>query len=555
MKKIYSILLGAAFVASSSIVSAQQLPNGDFENWKGSCGTSEAFTKQSSKMVSEFRQRPGDEPADWNGSSVNQLAGTVSATGTLISQVNGVEGSCVQMKNVKVGVKIFTMVIGAPAPGFITFGTPWVYAITDVAKCDGGTYGGVAFSNTPDAITGQYKRTDSNNEESHIIAYLWNGTFKSCVGQKDAPYSEWVREDVDRTILGKNDADVYSVSGDGKLVASCDYTFTTTNSDWQTITVPLTYDEKAGAPTKMNVIVSGGDYWTRGNVTENTTLLADNVRFAYYSRLNDIKVGGVSVDGFASDVYSYKMSGTTLPDESEIEVSLMGRSAQYSVAVDADAATITISVTNDGEDVDNVAEHTYVLQYEKEQVDDNASIQYEGKLVIDMMGAVLTPDGGQDAKVYITPKTSTTCDFKLPDFTLDLSTIGLGDVLNLGDIYLTGVSITKNSDGTTSYSGYAQNMLLAEGTLSADVVLSGTVDGDSNAVMDIDVIWHSEDSGDIPIDVTFNGSESTSVIDGIYTAPSNSVPEYYNLQGVKVSNPENGVFIRVQGGKATKVVK
>ena len=30
--------------------------------------------------------------------------------------------------------------------------------------------------------------------------------------------------------------------------------------------------------------------------------------------------------------------------------------------------------------------------------------------------------------------------------------------------------------------------------------------------------------------------------------------EYYNLQGVKVNNPENGVFIKKQGGKATKVV-
>lgn len=30
--------------------------------------------------------------------------------------------------------------------------------------------------------------------------------------------------------------------------------------------------------------------------------------------------------------------------------------------------------------------------------------------------------------------------------------------------------------------------------------------------------------------------------------------EYYNLQGVKVANPENGVFIRRQGEKATKVV-
>ena len=30
--------------------------------------------------------------------------------------------------------------------------------------------------------------------------------------------------------------------------------------------------------------------------------------------------------------------------------------------------------------------------------------------------------------------------------------------------------------------------------------------------------------------------------------------EYYNLQGVKVENPSNGIFIKKQGTKATKVV-
>ena len=30
--------------------------------------------------------------------------------------------------------------------------------------------------------------------------------------------------------------------------------------------------------------------------------------------------------------------------------------------------------------------------------------------------------------------------------------------------------------------------------------------------------------------------------------------EYYNLQGVKVENPEKGIFIKKQGNKTTKVV-
>ena len=29
--------------------------------------------------------------------------------------------------------------------------------------------------------------------------------------------------------------------------------------------------------------------------------------------------------------------------------------------------------------------------------------------------------------------------------------------------------------------------------------------------------------------------------------------EYYNLQGVKVENPSNGIYIKVQGKKSTKV--
>ena len=37
-------------------------------------------------------------------------------------------------------------------------------------------------------------------------------------------------------------------------------------------------------------------------------------------------------------------------------------------------------------------------------------------------------------------------------------------------------------------------------------------------------------------------------------ADADEVPVYYNMQGVRVANPENGVFIEVKGNKATKVV-
>lgn len=48
-------------------------------------------------------------------------------------------------------------------------------------------------------------------------------------------------------------------------------------------------------------------------------------------------------------------------------------------------------------------------------------------------------------------------------------------------------------------------------------------------------------------------ASSTSGIEAITLDNDNKV-EYYNLQGVRVENPENGLFIRRQGNKATKVL-
>ena len=45
----------------------------------------------------------------------------------------------------------------------------------------------------------------------------------------------------------------------------------------------------------------------------------------------------------------------------------------------------------------------------------------------------------------------------------------------------------------------------------------------------------------------FSGIEDT-FVDGIEEA------EYYNLQGVRVVNPERGLYIKRQGGKTTKVI-
>ena len=46
--------------------------------------------------------------------------------------------------------------------------------------------------------------------------------------------------------------------------------------------------------------------------------------------------------------------------------------------------------------------------------------------------------------------------------------------------------------------------------------------------------------------------DTTSAVEGIEIEDANAPVEYYNLQGVKVANPSNGIFIKVQGNKASK---
>lgn len=53
--------------------------------------------------------------------------------------------------------------------------------------------------------------------------------------------------------------------------------------------------------------------------------------------------------------------------------------------------------------------------------------------------------------------------------------------------------------------------------------------------------------------VTLTGS-STGIVD-VITDNASAEPVYYNLQGVKVENPTQGIFIEVRGSKAIKVVK
>ena len=479
-----------------NVASAQQLPNGDFDEWKTAMGQTYYMGQFSNGYQDRPSQNGVTEPSGWNGSNVRQSIATGYFVGKEVDETGNV---FVQLTNAFVGMFGF----GDNAPGFITFATPWVYASMKTEICDGGAFGGVNFSYKPDAIKGKFKYAKGEGEEpeaSHVIAYLWNGTFTSDIGSKDGTTTE-SRNDVDRAIMGSQNAG--TVSGNGKLVAKCDYKITSTNGTWQEIVVPLIYEEGAGEPTKMNVIISAADYWTRSNIKAGTTLSADDVDFVYYSTLTGLEVGGAAVRDFAANKYAYDMGVVTaLPAAESISAVAKSPRANVEVTVDEAAWQVRIVVTNQGGmDLDGETSHTYTLQYTK-------ATEYAGYLNIDMAGMPLTYNA--DATVEIVDYKDGTCDFTLPDFKLNGSE-------SLGNITVPEATMTEDASGVKTFEGLVPEMSLMFGEIEikARVELNGTIDAEGKADFDVDVAWLNGGS-EIPIAVTFTSSMVIEELGGYY---------------------------------------
>ena len=490
---------------------AQQLPNVGFDSWKTTCGKTLSVPK-------DFRQRPGVEPSDWNGSNVNQKVSifTKSEPGLVTQQTEG-NNKYLQLKNIFVGVST----IGSVAPGFVNFGTPWVYASATIEKCDGGTFGGQSFGYKPDAIKGKYKRADSdeegnpiyNDESSHIIVYLWNGTYKSFIGSTDLKTKE-EKENVDRAVLGKTTG-----SASGKLVASCDKAFSSTaNKDWETIVVPLDYVANAGNPTMMNVIISAGDYWNRGNLKGGTTLLVDDVDFVYYSTLTSLTVGGETI-ALQDGVYNYNLKTDMPSSKKDVVAVCKSQFADADVTIDNVNKQIKIVVTNQGgKDTDGATSHTYTLQYP-------VKTTYQGYLNVKMGYGYLAGNDAHD--INITDYNDGTCDFVLPDLTV---------LMPLGDIEIKNMNVTTDASGLKTYRGVENNKKLMNGAITANVRVNGTIDAKGTVNMDVDVDWlNGEDV--IPIKVKFTSSELSEAVDGYYFIVKEDKSNTYGWATIKENQP------------------
>jgi hypothetical protein len=121
----------------------------------------------------------------------------------------------------------------------------------------------------------------------------------------------------------------------------------------------------------------------------------------------------------------------------------------------------------------------------------------------------------------------------------------------------------KTATASNQYLAYAQDsagtmypyfMVNADG--DAEVV--GTIAGDNNNEVHITewyILYNEEMYGpyeDTVIVAPFSLIDGSGV--SAVAIDSDAAPVYYNMQGAKIANPEKGIYIKLQGDKATKVV-
>lgn len=466
------ILLTALLAAGGLTASAQYLPNGDFQQWKTTCGKSDQTSPNVGSAPAGLATRPGIEPQDWNGSNVFQKVANVKAkSDALVTRQGNAENFYVRLVCTKVGA----WGVYAEAPAFINFGTPWVYAVFNKNDCDGGVYGGMSFSYKPDAIKGRYKRTPATKaEKARIIAYLWSGTFKSFIpsGKKTG-----MQDDVDRAIMGR----VSGVTGDGKLVASCDYGFETTkNNDWEEIIVPIDYKRTDVVPTKMNVIISSDDYWNRANMVENSTLEVDDVQFVYYHALESITYKGKTIKMEEGKNF-YNLLIDEDFDISKFSYEKIGAGATVDKSFDPELQMLTVTVKGNDFNVNPKSVTVYKFKVAKEVTDFTSDLSVE-LVKINMFDP-------SESTIQLYKELDGSYTFQLRNFSL------MGGMMPVGTIILKNLNVNGNkittSQKTTIQPGddpsVDKEQWMGPGLELVPIVLNATRNGaDLTAQIDID---------------------------------------------------------------------
>lgn len=485
MKKI----LLAAFALTGLTAGAQQV-QGDFDAAWGKCIPWDSKNN---------KEESGTQPQGWKGSNVYASVAAVK----VCTETAHDTGKAVLLTNLNMA--------GQKVPAYITLGTPWATAETNITtvkegSADGGAFGGIDFKWRPDGIRFQYMRDNSKGtERASVIAYIWNGTYtqKSVPGNTAVGFGKYgtaTKVDMtnrDRNILGMSTltgGEVSSTSG-AACVAKIEEYITEAKSEWTTFEAMFQGDGYSTADlsnAKLNIIISANDYFgDRNSIIANNSLTIDNVELIYYHALQNVSYDG-TVLTFDADNYC-DLSSVSYDAAKALTYTKVGVGATVEAPV-YDEQTCRLTVTVKGNDFEANPESytTYTIQFEKPVDVTKVVAAYSSALLIDM------GEGGEPipgVRVSLSEGTEPgTVNFELRNFE------------GLGDIVLPNIRLIDNGDGTYGFGENVPVSLVLMGGINATATLNietSRVEGD-NLTAHVDVIWLSE-YGNFPIYVSAIG--------------------------------------------------
>lgn len=368
MKKIFTLILCLVSLGAS----AQPQVKGDFDAAWVDCVP---FVSGSYAA-----KATGTQPVGWTAANVmgyylnlGFLGGSWTGTTQVVSQTTGRNGAgyaAVMSNKEQMDNKI---------PGYMAIGTPWNTANTFGANADGGTFGGLSFSNRPDAIQFYYKRSASDaSQPATVVAYLWSGSWT----QADVPANvassatKITMTDRDRNVIGMNTSLGGTVtSNNGKFIASLgtDSLITETASEWTSKTISFKYKDKNAIPEKINIIFAANDYFgDKGNIATNNSLTIDDVTLIYNSSLSDLQFNSTTIEGFAKDTYEYTIDDAYTEGCIEFTKDCVGGTVEE--GFDPSSNSYIITVKGDDYDSNPSNTHTYTVKFTKVIINDGDDI-------------------------------------------------------------------------------------------------------------------------------------------------------------------------------------
>lgn len=590
------VIAGSLALLAVTAMYAQtyQLPNVGFENWEKAKGI--LWTEKS-----QNQGQPGQEPQSWHSSNIKFATGWAGSYQELVQKKSDNRKTYANVINKKSGQASSYI----PTLGTLTIGNTWYanygdgnatggYRATNEKFAQNGTYGGLSFVGRPDAIVGDFQNYSS---DSHIIAYLWKGSFNGEVpatfddGATGPFYNKkynptiksWLKlENLDRAIWSEIDPSIVTSetvqkitkSEGAEIVAYCDKTFDNTFG-WTPVEIPLTYKSSA-TPEMTNVIIAAGYPWDSRKSVENNNICADNIRYVYYSRLSDASIDGYAFD-FNPNTLDYVITvndveNFTLP--TGVNYSIMSNEAltadkEAAVITNDDNKQISIKVTNkqsianaEATDADGLREHTYNFYFRE------APQQFNGFYFTNVNGSDIYT--GEPTTFSIAQLNN---DYRLYELTFNdikvaqAATRAAGDAVN---VTVSGLTKTEK-DGKVIYSGTDDKAKVGDETKQVKAV--ATFDGDNYEVSLS--ITNKDGSVTNVVSTPEPATSSVSEINGATAAVAaaegailvsnyNGAAAVYTTDGRLAANAEingaasinvaAGLYIVRTGNKATKVI-